>query len=433
MTIKKVHTFLLALLTFLVINVKGQDTKLILGAKAHIGNGKVINNSLIGIKGKKISIAKNALVTSYDTTEWDTVIYAKGKHVYPGFIAPNSKLGLVEIGAVRATKDYNEVGSFTPNARSITSYNTDSRIIPTIKTNGVLMAQITPKGGKISGTSSVVKFGERNWDSSIVRLDDGIHVFWPETFSKKGWWAKPGANEKNKKYQKQIKSIHTFFEKAKANAAIPFEKQKEKDLKYEAMRRVFNGDKTVYFHCDYVPQMNSIITLCNDLDIPKRVIVGAKEGHLIAERLKENDFSLMIGRTHSLPSRPDASIGEAYKLPVQLHKKNILFCFENKGRMAAMNTRNLPFNAGSAVGYGLPEEAAVEALTLSAAKILGIDNQYGSLEAEKNATLFISEGNALEMMSNKVIIALIDGRFISLDNHQKKAYRKYKRFYQQQK
>lgn len=418
------------LLAVLVLSVSSisQEKILIVGAKAHIGNGKVINNSLIGIKNKRIVLVKNALVTNFEASEWDTIIRAKGQHIYPGFIAPNATLGLVEIEAVRATRDVDEVGHFTPHVRSIIAFNTDSRVTPTALTNGVLMAQITPRGGTISGTSSIVKFDQRNWDSSIVKIDDGIHLNWPKVFKGGGWWANPKPHKQNEKYAEEVKKIKAFFEQAKAYSQIKKSKQ-EVDVRMESMRGLFSGQKQLFIHCNLVPQMNDVIALCEALDIPKKVIVGGEESYLIAERLKENDFSVMIGRTHQLPSHEDASIDEAYQLPSQLLEKELLFCFQNAGNMEAMNTRNLPFNAGSAVGFGLSEEEALEAITLSAAKILNIDKDYGSLEEGKVATLFISKGNALEVMTNEVQTILIEGRFVEVTNDQIELYQEYKSFY----
>lgn len=406
-----------------------QHKTLFVGAKAHIGNGKVINNSLVGVEGQKIILVKNALVTNYEKQEWDTIINVKGQHIYPGFIAPNSTLGLVEIEAVRATKDFDEVGTFNPHVRSLIAYNTDSRVTPTALTNGILMAQVTPRGGRISGTSSIFKFDGRNWDSTVVQIDDGIHLNWPAFYSQGGWWANPKPAKKNENYKDQVTQIVEFFDAAYAYAKVEQKDKEEIDLRFEAMRGVFSGSKRLYVHCDYVPQINSVLQLCEKFKIPHKVIVGGEESFLIADRLKENNFSVMIGRTHSLPGFEDASIDEACTLPAKLKEKGLLFCFQNAGSMEAMNTRNLPFNAGTAVGYGLTDEEALEAITLSSAKILGIDQEYGSLEEGKKATLFLSEGNALEMLGNQVTFIMIDGKSVEVTNPQIELYQQYKEFY----
>jgi imidazolonepropionase-like amidohydrolase len=127
-----------------------------------------------------------------------------------------------------------------------------------------------------------------------------------------------------------------------------------------------------------------------------------------------------------LPSDSDTDIDQPFKTPKTLFDNKILFCFSYAGDMEAMGSRNLPFTAGTAVAYGLKYEEAVKALTLNAAKVLGIDASCGSLVEGKDATLFVSSGDALDILTNDVIYAWIQGRPIDLDDPQKYLYRKYK-------
>jgi imidazolonepropionase-like amidohydrolase len=116
-----------------------------------------------------------------------------------------------------------------------------------------------------------------------------------------------------------------------------------------------------------------------------------------------------------------------YKLPYLLQKAGVLFCLQNEGGMEAMGTRNLPFIAGTSAAYGLTKEQAVKSISLNAAKILGIDKTCGSIEVGKDATLFVSTGDALDMMYNNVEYAFIKGKAIDLNNDQKELYEKYKK------
>ena len=160
----------------------GIQTKsiLLLNGTAHLGTGEMINRSAIVLENGKIVKVMNALTNTINVSNYDTVIDIKDKHVYPGFIAVNSTLGLMEIGAIRATEDFEEIGTYNPNVRSIIAYNTDSKITPTIRTNGVLVAQITPRGGIVSGSSSVVHFDAWNWEDALIKEDIGIHLNWPK-------------------------------------------------------------------------------------------------------------------------------------------------------------------------------------------------------------------------------------------------------------
>ena len=114
--------------------LKQSQSILLLGGTAHLGNGEIIKRSAIGMVDGQINLVENALIRTIDTTLYDSIIHIKDKHVYPGFITLNSTLGLMEIEAVRASRDVYEVGVFNPNIRSIIAYNTDSKITSTIRT-----------------------------------------------------------------------------------------------------------------------------------------------------------------------------------------------------------------------------------------------------------------------------------------------------------
>jgi len=400
---------------------------LLLNATAHLGTGEVINSSLIGIKNRKIVTVANALTTTPNLKEYDTVIYLDGKHVYPGMIATNVALGLVEVEAVRSTHDDNETGTFNPNVRSLVAFNTDSKVIPTVRSNGVLLAQSTPRGGTISGSSSVMKLNGWNWEDAQLKADDGIHLNWPKTSQGGGWWAEPAEATKNDKYAERITEIKKFFTEAKAYNEST--EHKEKDLRFESMRGIFDGKQNLYVHASFVKEITDAVLFCKEMKISKIVIVGGYDSWMVTDMLRENKISVMLRRIHELPQRAEDDIDLPFKLPYLLQKAGILFCLENSGDQESAQSRNIPFLAGHTVGYGLTKEEALMSVTLNAAKILGIDSQCGSLEAGKDATLFVSNGDALDMKSNDVVLAYIQGEQIDLNTHQKELYEKYMKKY----
>jgi len=424
---------LLFIITLFIATISAAQTKsiLIMNATAHLGNGTVIQNSLIGIKDGKISLVADATTARIDKAAYDEVLDAAGKHVYPGFIAPNSTLGLTEIDAVRATNDYREVGSSLPNVRSLIAYNTDSKIIPTVRSNGVLLAQITPRGGIVSGTSSIVMLEGWNWEDAAYKIDDGVHVNWPRLQSRKYLDEDniyPGPYEKNKEYSRQVNELKKLISDAKAYNET--ETKEEKNLRFEAMKGIFTGAQTLFIHVNNVKEIIEAVNFVKSNSIPKVSLVGGRESWMVAELLKENNISVVVARVHDLPDRPEDDVDQPYKLPALLQKAGVLFCLNNEqGEMEAANTRNLPFMAGTAAAYGLTKEEALMAITLNAAKILGIDKTVGSIEVGKDATIFISGGDALDMKSNNVEKAFVKGISISLDNDQKALYEKYKKKY----
>jgi imidazolonepropionase-like amidohydrolase len=364
----------------------------------------------------------DATIIRVNPSAFDTIYRIHGKHLYPAFIVPNTTLGITEIDAVRASNDYKETGAINPNIRALIAYNTDSKITKTVRSNGVLIAQVTPRGGTISGQSSIMHLTGWNWEDASLKIDDGIHLNWPSSYYKSGWWAEPGTTKKNKTYNESITALENFFRKASsyAKSSNPI------DLKMESMKGLFNGNKTLYIHANNASDMLDVISFTNEFLISKTVIVGAEDALRITDELKKNNISLILNRVHRLPSKVDSPIDEPFTQASKLQDAGILFCLSYAGDMEAMGARNLPFSAGTAVAYGLDYEKAVSSITLNAAKILGIDESCGSIEKGKDASFFISSGDALDMRTNNVEKAYLQGISIDLNNHQKELFKKYK-------
>lgn len=424
---KKLAIYIIALLPAVVaaqqpVPAKKQSKSvLLMNGICHVGNGTVIENSVVGFKDGVITLVGDATVIRIDKSAWDTTINCFGKHVYPGLIAPNSTLGLIEVEAVRATADFNEVGYLNPHVRTQTAYNTDSRVTPTVRTNGVLMAQITPRGGRISGTSSVMNLDGWNWEDATLKADDGVHLNWPAYYSRN--WQDKGQYEKSKAYADRRAELEKFFAEARAYSLTP--KPAEKNLRFEAMRGVFNGTQNLYIHADNVKDISEAITFSKKFAIPHMVIVGGSDSWKCTEMLKQNNIPVMLSRVHNLPMREDDDVNQPYKTAGMLQDAGVLFCFENSGDQEASHTRNLPFLAGTAVAWGLNKEAAISAMTLNTAKILGISDRVGTIEEKKDATLFVSEGDVMDMKTNKVSWAFIQGKTIQLVNEQQELYELY--------
>jgi imidazolonepropionase-like amidohydrolase len=431
---KYIFTFLLCLGLNLQLSAQipvpvdsQKQSILLLNGIAHIGNGKVIDRSAIGIRNGKLDYVLAAFDVRVDSTKFDTVIHVDKQHVYPGFIAPNSRLGLVEIDAVRASRDYDDVGKYNPHVRSLTAYNTESRITPTVRSNGVLFAQVSPKGGSISGSSSVFQLDGWNWEDAVIKADDGIHLNWPRI---RGWgdWSDEKKRKQNEeRYQDELETLNDFFKRAEAYAKKDY--HLDIDIRMQAMSKLFLDSQRLYVHADRLNEITDAIYFFDEFESIEIVLVGAYESWLAAELLKDRDIPIVLRRVHSLPMNEDDDIHMPFKLPAILHAKGLKVALENSGSMEAMGSRNLPFYAGTAIAYGLDPEVAVSMLTLNTAEILGVSERIGSLEAGKDATLFVSSGDALDMMGNDLRFALVQGSFIDLDNPQKELYRKYRKKY----
>lgn len=391
------------------------------GGTAHLGNGEVMENAAIGFENGRITFVMPMANIRLNREQAD-IIDVTGKHVYPGFINPNSTLGLTDVDAVRATRDFNETGLFNPEVRAVIAFNTESRINFTVRSNGVLLTQPTPRGGRIAGTSSVVHLDAWNWEDAVVLEDDGIHVEWPRRFARSGWWAEPGGVNLNEKYAEEVAALRDFLLRAKAYSGS---ERKEVNLKLAACAGLFTGSKRLYLRADDAKSIADAVLFAEETGARFPVIVGGAESHMVASLLKERKVPVILERIHSLPKGSDEDVLQPYRTPKLLHDAGVRFCFSYEGDMEAMGSRNLPFSAGTAVAHGLPYEAAVKALTGGTADILGLSGRCGTIAEGMDATLFVSAGDALDMRTNRVERAFIQGRVIDLDDPQKQLYRKY--------
>ena len=386
------------------------------------GNGNTIENATIIFEDGILIAVGNSSINPKGT-----LINATGKHVYPGFIAPAKSLGLIEVNAVRASNDQDEIGDMIPHIRSIIAYNAESKVVESMRPNGVLIGQITPQGGTISGSSSIVQFDAWNWEDAAIKTDDGIHLHWPSTFRRGRWWAgEPRGYQPNKNYTKQTQKITSYLSNSKA---FGMGEDQPANESFKAMQGLFNGSKKLYVYADAEKEIIDAITLSKQAGVDQIVLIGAYQGYKVIPFLKQHNIPVLVQQTHALPKSADDHYDLPYKLPKLLVDGGLLVGLQNSS-MSNFQTRNLPFYAGQLVGQGMDKETALQLISGNTAKILGL-NKYGSLEVGKSATLFISEGDALDMMGNRLIKAFIDGRDISLQTHQTELWKRYMGKYNQ--
>jgi imidazolonepropionase-like amidohydrolase len=404
----------------------------ITGGTVHVGNGQVLEGATIEVdNGKIVRIGVDVPAPSGDAR----VIDAKGKQVYPGLILSVTDLGLKEIAeGVRGSNDFAELGDFNSSIRSIVAYNTDSKIINTLKANGILLAGVTPEGGTISGSSTVVQLDAWNWEDAAYKMENAIHLNLPSFMPRPRRFGGGGgggrlagqtpAPDPVKEAEAKVEEVKAFFREAKAWLAEPT--HKENNLKFEAVRGLFNRQQKLFVHGDQVKQMLVAIDLAKEFGFDV-TIVGGSESWLIADLLKQNNISVILQQTHVLPTTEDDDVDQPYKTPAVLQRAGVLFAINDDQEVTRY--RNLMFNAGTAVAYGLTKEQALQAITLNAAKICGIDDRTGSLEAGKDANIVISGGDILDMRTSIIEHAFIQGREVSLENKQTQLYHRYMKKY----
>ncbi len=390
-------------------------------ATIHIGDGKVLQNATIAFEnGKIILVAENP---SFKTDEtMGKIIDCNGKHIYPGIIAVGTRIGLAKIVAVRTYHSYAKVSTYNANVRSIISYNTNSRVMPTVRSKGVLYAQTVPAGGTISGTSALVQLDAWNWEDALVK-EDGIWLSWPLMVTP-GRGCEGKAPKTNKDYDKQVSSIKDYFSEAKSY--LETSTHEKENLRFEAMKDLFASKKKLFVRVNTAQEMLHAIQFAEEFKL-QMVIAGGNQSWKIADVLAQKKISVILSETHDLPASDDADIDQPFKTPALLQKAGVLFCLSIPNGF--WQERNLMFMAGTAAAYGLTKEQALAAITFNAAKIIGAENKIGTLENNKAASLIVSSGDVFDMKTSNIEYAFIDGRQIDLNNKQKELNQKFLKKY----
>ncbi len=383
-------------------------------ATIHIGDGSVLDNATLIFNNGKITEVGVSVVTT-----GMRIIDCTGKQVYPGLISCITDLGLNEISAVRSTRDDIEQGELNPNVRAVIAYNSDSKIINTVRSNGILLANVVPGGGLISGSSSVMMLDGWNWEDAVYKTDGGIVFHMPAIirFSEKD-------EDPLKKAVDKLEEVRVFFNEAKMYLAAG--KHDHTNLKFEAVKGLFNRSQTFFVYADFAKEVMMACEMAKEFDF-KTVIVGGIDAWRIADYLKENNVSVILDRPLTLPLIQDDAVDMYAKAAFQLQQAGVLFAISDADVQSRY--RNLPFNAGVAVGYGLTREQGLTSITLNAAKILGIADLAGSLEKGKDANIVVSDGDILNITTNNIIYAFLQGRQLDLNNKQKQLYERYKHKY----
>ena len=401
---------------------------LIQGGTIHtISHGILENADILFENGKITSVGQNL-----DIPAEAEIIDASGQHVFPSLISAGSTLGLQEIGAVRATRDYAEVGAVNPNVRANVSYNPDSELIPITRSNGILLALSVPRSGLISGTSSLMMLDGWTWEDATLKHPVGLHLFWPSMNIPKPKPRKQKEKMDKDSRLKSIQKIDDLIQKSRAYAQLKATGSPsfKHDLRLEGMLPVISGEIPVFIHANEVQQIEAAVYWAERQSV-KMVLVGGKDSWRVIQLLKEREIPVIYTQTHSTPMRRFEQYDQAFITPSQLYAAGIKFCISNsESPFQTPHIRNLPYHAAKAASYGLSWKEALRSITLSPAEILGVEDKVGSLEASKDATFFIADGDILDVRT-QVNMAFIQGRRVDLSDRHKTLYSKYRNKYKQ--
>lgn len=403
----------------------------LVGATVHpVSAAPIENATIVFDRGKIVALGQNVAIPSNAKR-----IDAKGKHVYPSLIAANTTLGLVEIGSVRATNDMSETGPINPNVRAEVAVNPDGEMIPVTRSNGVALAVSVPQGGIISGTSAMLMLDGWTWEQMTMKSPLGMHVNWPNMSLRRGgsfFGPQQSEEEQRKQMAESMAQLKEAFASARAYMkAKEAEVQRgaayhETDARWEAMIPVLKREIPVFVNASEMKQIQAAVQWAEDENL-RLVIVGGRDAWRVARLLKEKNVAVVYGQVHDLPGRAWEAYDTPFTAPKKLYEAGVKFCLANFDNS---NVRNLPYEAGTAAAYGLPQAEALKAITQNAAEILGVSDRVGSLAVGKDATLFISTGDPLEI-TTQIEQVFIEGRMIDMGDKHKALYRKYSEKYRQ--
>lgn len=346
----------------------------------------------------------------------------EGKHIYPGLIALVNQLGLIEIEAVRATDDTQEVTDTNPDLQSHIAYNADSEVIPTVRANGISYSLIYPKGSLMMGQSSLMQLDAWTWQDATVAPGVGLHIQWPSASTIAPWWSPDKPEEVVKKNAEKLAKLEHYFQQAKAyQDAKAAGLHSAIDSRWEAMAPVFAKTRPIFVHADDERQIRQAIAFANDQQV-KLVIVGGRDSWRMADELAKAQVPVIFTAPYGLPERDDEANDTAFKTPAVLQQAGVKFALSIE---SFWDSRNLAFAAGQSVSYGLTKEQALAAVTLNAAAIAGVDDKLGSIEVGKAATVLVSDGDLFDYLGHKVRYMWIDGRAVDLSSRHTQLQQKY--------
>jgi len=408
------------------------------GATIHTVSGATITAGDVLVQDGKIKSVYDASQAARPPRPADAKeIDLKGLHLYPGLIALDSELGLREIDSVRGTIDVTETGvGFSPEVQSWLAINPDSEQLPVARANGIAYFEPSPRGSMVAGQSGLV--GLQGWttEQMVFKRAIGLHIYWPDlslnTASRERAVTRPGAGpvrsleEQAKERREKVKALEDFWAEAETYAkakTVAGGKPFAIVPAWEAMLPYVKGELPVIIHADEVRQIRSAVKWALE-GRRKMVLAGARDAWRVADLLASNNIPVIFGHTFTLPARDTSGYDAHFRAPGILQKAGVKVAFAVSLDPHSL-LKNLPYDAAQAVAFGLPAEEALKSITLYPAQIAGVAERLGSVEAGKDATLVVTDGDILDVRTN-VKQMWIGGQEVSLKNRHTRLYDKYK-------
>ena len=421
------------------------NTVLIRGVDVYpVTSAPVTGVSILVLDGKIAEIG-----TKIAAPKGVRVVDGKGLRVYPGMIDSGTQLGLSEIPSIRDTVDTGELGEFMPQLRALASVNPDSEHFAVARIAGITSVVTLPAGGAsggggrsggarqyISGQAALIHTFGWTWEDMAISGPAAMYVQFP-SLGPPGGRGGPlpdfiaelaggtGAQtftEMMRTYQQEVAKLADFFDEARRYQKVKAANLPGfvRDLKYEAMLPVLDGKLPLAIAAATPRLIHDAIQFADKQNV-KIVIMQPRELGSAAAELKAKNIPVVLGKVLALPRGQDDPYDQAFTLPAEAYKAGVKFAF---GTFENDFVRNLPYQAATAVAFGLPQDEALKAITINAAQIWGAGDQLGSIEKDKSADLMVTTGDPLEIQT-QVKHVFIRGQEIELSSKQTRLYDRY--------
>jgi imidazolonepropionase-like amidohydrolase len=385
----------------------------------HVGDGTRLEDASV--------VVRDGLIERVETGEVQleaaTVIDCRGKHVTPGLIAADSTIGLIEIGAVRATRDTAELGRLNPHLRSWAAFNPDSELLGVAMANGVLAAVVEPEGELVKGQGAVMLLSGWTREDMALRAPCALAIDWPSLAVDRSPKAVPPLAEQEAAIARALDDVKDLFASAAAHRAEDATRPADvvEDVRLRALVPVLDHDIPVVVRADSVAQIRSALKWAKDEGV-RMVLLGARDGWRVADEIAAARVPVVIGSVRALPARDHEAYDTCFENPVKLWRAGVRIMFTVGD---PSNLRNLPDEAAFAMPWGLPPEEALRAITSTPAEIFGVADRIGSIAPRKMANLVIWDGPPLEITSDVERI-FVRGQEIPLEDRHSRLWRKYR-------
>lgn len=394
-------------------------TYVIRGARIVTVSGADIENGSIVVSNGRIAAVGSNVTAPAGALEVD----ARGLTVYPGMIDLGTNMGLLEIPAVGASVDTQELGEMNPNISAVWSINPSSAHIDVTRVGGITSVLSMPAGGTISGQAAFINLAGSTPREMAVVPQAALVVEFPRVGGGGGFAAQLAAQQgitqdALAQRDRRVEELRRMFRDALAYGraqdayradpkSVP---RPESDLKLAALVPYARGERPVIFRAEREREIRAVVRFAEETRL-KPIIIGGSDAWKVASFLKQHNVPVILDSVLNLPLREDDAYDALYENASKLQAAGVSFCISTGDSGA--HVRDLPFQAGMASAYGLPKAEALKAVTLYPAQILGVADRLGSIEQGKLANLVITDGDLLEPRTN-IRYLFIGGRQIPL-------------------